>query len=406
MQLFDDNSNMEASGTIIPDEHTQRLDVPLDTPRKAAASPSRQKKLTEAELDAVRERFDEIPFILEDFTNQELLMEERSYPCSVGKLLEHMYMFYRGEKPDVQHIFHIVALLRPFLPGSVVKRAHHYDPLVAKHLAEEKDMLSQYANYCLDALNLTEDDVAAMLATPLAHIVRFGIKPFQMEMAWYTYQSQLHSGQIFNTYAVVQKMGGESFGTFKEEALAASAKSRTAYICLACERPIRRADKICEKCGKGPAPCPICWMKYSPYTATKRTKKLFDQMQNVVPERSLPSSVSDDNYDPDKIVAAPDYPILWQSCTSCGHGSHAACMADRMNDPEVGGCCPQPGCGCPCLPGPYRDRYIRNEEEERVRREVGTVRTDERKARESGAVKSARGLLDEGKRVRVVEPEK
>jgi WD40 repeat protein len=403
-QHFDSNGNMEASGTIIPEEHTQRLEVPVHTPQRAVAIPSRKQKLTEAEMEDLREQFDSLPFVLDDFTNQELLMEDRSYPCSVGKLLEQMYLFYAGEKPDAQHIFHIVALLRPFLPGSVVKRTHYYcDPLKEKPLGEEKELLLEYAKYCFNALNLTDDDVATMLATPLTHIVRFGIKPLEMEIAWRTYQTLLHQGQIFNTYAVVRKMGAESFGGFKEENLQEQSTYKMGLFCLACSRSIRRKDKICDHCKKEPAHCPVCWMAHSPFTATKRTRKLLEQMQNLVPS-TIESS--DDDYDPDKIKPSNNYPVLWQSCTSCGHGSHAACMAERMGDREIGGCCPEPMCGCPCLPGPYRDRYIREEEEERARAEAGTVRADERRVGESRAVKGARGILDEGKRVRVVEPGK
>jgi hypothetical protein len=401
-QHLDSNGNMEASGTIIPEEHTQHLDVHVHTPQKTRTGRLPVQKLSEEEMEANRENFNSIPFTLDDFTNQDLLMEDRSYPCSVGKLLEQMYLFYRGEKPDAQHIFHIVALLRPFLPGSVVKRAHYYcDPLKERPQGEEKKLLLEYAKYCFNTLNLTDDDVASLLATPITHIVRFGITPLEMEIAWHTYQTQLHQGQIFNTYAVVRKMGAESFGGFKEEALQEQSTQKIGLFCLSCNRSIRRPDKVCERCNKGPAHCPICWMAHSPFNATKRTRKLFEQMQNLNPSIS---KSSEDKYDPNKIEPPVDYPALWQSCTSCGHGSHAACMADLMSDAEIGGCCPEPMCGCPCLPGPYRDRYLREEEEERARREAGTVRTDERRVVESGAVKGARGMLDEGKRVRVVEP--
>ena len=47
-------------------------------------------------------------------------------------------------------------------------------------------------------------------------------------------------------------------------------------------------------------------------------------------------------------------------------------------------------------------------EEEKARKSVGSVKGDGRRIKESGAVKGARGLLglEEGKRVRVVEPER
>jgi WD40 repeat protein len=393
LQHLDNNGNMDASGTIIADEHTQRLEIPVHTPQKAAVSPTYQKKFTEAEIETAKENFDSIPFIADDFTNYDFLMDERTYPCSVGNLLEQLYLFYNQEKPDSQHIFHLIALLQPFLPGC---RVHDRGTIGKDRRATQKEVLSEYAKYCFDDLNLTEDDVASMLATPLTHIVRFGIKPSQMELTWKTYQDQLHRGQVFNTYAVVRKMGERSFGTFKEQALSDSV---IGLLCLSCSKPIRRPDGICDKCKQGSSPCPICWQKYSPYTATKRTRKLIEQQKNSTP----PSS---DGYDPNEIHTPPNHPVLWQTCFSCGHGSHAACMEHCMNDPEIGGCCPLPGCGCPCIPGPYRERYLREDEEQRIRKEAGSVRTDERRVGESGAVKGARGILDEGKRVRVVEPEK
>ena len=60
------------------------------------------------------------------------------------------------------------------------------------------------------------------------------------------------------------------------------------------------------------------------------------------------------------------------------------------------------------MPGMYRNETVKKQEEEKARKSIGSVRGDGRKVKESGAVKGARGLLgqEEGKRVRVVEPER
>jgi len=113
------------------------------------------------------------------------------------------------------------------------------------------------------------------------------------------------------------------------------------------------------------------------------------------------------------VLVQPQFnpPVLWQFCLTCGHGAHAACLDHQQKIPELGGRCPVYGCGCACIPGPYRDRLIREEEEERKIAMAGSVRGDRMSIVESGAVKTVRGLLggggsDQAKTVRVVEPEK
>lgn len=111
-----------------------------------------------------------------------------------------------------------------------------------------------------------------------------------------------------------------------------------------------------------------------------------------------------------KVQTLPELPVLWQFCLTCGHGAHAACLDHQQKIPELGGRCPYYGCGCACIPGPYRDRIIREEEKERAKAMAGSVRGDRKSIGESGAVKAVRGLLGGegggGKSVRVIEPKK
>jgi hypothetical protein len=102
-----------------------------------------------------------------------------------------------------------------------------------------------------------------------------------------------------------------------------------------------------------------------------------------------------------------NHPILWQSCLVCGHGAHASCLQHVQNDPRIGGKCPTEGCLCDCIPGPYRAMLNREALDEKAKRDRGSVRRDSVRVAESKAVSRARGLLEgDGRRVRLVEPGK
>lgn len=198
--------------------------------------------------------------------------------------------------------------------------------------------------------------------------------------------------------------------------------SAIGLVCIKCNKPINRPDKRCDSCGHRPDPCPICKQKYSPWTVTKRARNLeelkaaaFKVTGDGKPMEFLlapdePAWTGEKHDSEVKVQPLPELPVLWQFCLTCGHGAHAACLDHQQKIPELGGRCPYYACGCACIPGPYRDRIIREEEEERLKATAGSVRGDRKSIGDSGAVKAARGLLGgEGggmKSVRVVEPKK
>jgi len=253
----------------------------------------------------------------------------------------------------------------------------------AQHLVETGEILQDYAQYCKEELNLSTDEIHAILSDHLAHLARFGIPPWQAEAICMTYQEQLERCLLFTSSTVVRNLLCPSFGAFRETLLP---ESGIGLVCLKCKKPINRPDKKCDSCGHRPDPCPICWQKYSPYTVTKRARKLEEMkipafkmpkghgvMESILPAdhpasrvfKKVPQNEKRDDSQP-RLV----FPVLWQFCLSCGHGAHAACLQHQQAIPELGGRCPIGGCGCACIPGPYRDRMIREAEEEEKKGET------------------------------------
>jgi hypothetical protein len=292
--------------------------------------------------------------------------------------------------------------------------------------------MQEYAHYCKTELSLNVEETSLILTDHLAHLARFLIHPLQTEAVFTAYQEQLERCLLFTPSTMLRNLLYPSFGAFREHLLE---NSGIGLVCLKCNKPVNAATGKCEKCGKKHDPCPVCWQKFSPYLVTKRAKKAneasvpalriglggrlekastapptvtFEKTTRPPPSKNLAPA------DSLLLLPAPDPPTLWQFCLSCGHGAHAACLQHQQKQvPELGGRCPTAGCGCPCIPGLYRDQTAKKNEEEKARKAIGSVRHDGRKIKESGAVKGARGLLgggggekEEGKRVRVIEPER
>ena len=361
--------------------------------------------------------------VLEDFQRPPGLSLNRTYPISAGKMLQQSFCYHTALVPDAQQIFHLTALLKPFLPHSTGIAAHEQDNIGQLHLEETQHILQEYAQYCKVELNLDPEEIYLILNDHLAHLARFHIHPIQVEAIFTAYQEQLERCMLFTPSTVLRNLLYPSFGAFREHLLE---NSGIGLVCLKCNKPVSAATGKCEKCQKRHDPCPICWQKFSPYALTKRAKKVSEALvpslrigsdgrfQSVPTQVPIVSSQALSSKRPlleieDIAISQPNSPTLWQFCLSCGHGAHAACLQNQQKQvPELGGRCPTAGCGCPCIPGLYRDQTIKKAEEEKARKAVGSVKGDGRKVKESGAVRGARGLLgqEEGKRVRVVEPER
>jgi rRNA maturation endonuclease Nob1 len=408
--------HMEASGTIIPDETTLRLDQPRNDLSNGANDLLATLKIV------ANHRIDTTPSLVPgDFTTTpKVMLDEKSYPITAGKLLQQTFAYNTLQIPSPQHIFHLVSLFKRFLPNSIAIQPFQRGELETAHVANIRETLEDYAQYCKEELNLSTDEIHMVLSDHLTHLVRFGISPWQAEAICMAYEEQLNRCLLFTSSTVVRNLLYSSFGAFREDNTMQN--SAIGLVCIECNKPINRPNKRCEFCGHRPDPCPICKQKYSPWTVTKRARKLEElklptfKMNSEGRDMKFLLSVGHPSWTGDrtnledvKVQPLPDLPVLWQFCLTCGHGAHAACLDHQQKIPELGGRCPYYGCGCACIPGPYRDRIIR-EEEERAKAMAPSVRGDRKSIGDSGAVKAARGLLGGegggGKSVRVIEPKK
>jgi hypothetical protein len=337
-------------------------------------------------------------------------------------MLKQSFTYHTALVPDPQQIFHLTALLKPFLPHSAALGAHQVEVHGKTRLEETQRILEEYANYCKNEINLSTEDVYLILSDQLAHLARFHIHPLHVEAILTAYQEQLDRCGLFTPSTALRNLLYPSFGAFREHLLE---NSGIGLVCLKCNKPVNSATGKCDKCGRKSDPCPICWQKYSPFAMTKRAKKSnedsipslhigangrFERLPSIgSPAKSATKRAKPLLEIDDVAISAPDMPTLWQFCLTCSHGAHAACLQSQQKQvPELGGRCPTAGCGCACIPGLYRDQTIKKAEEGKARKSVGSVKGDSRKLKESGAVKGARGLLgqEEGKRVRIAQPEK
>jgi hypothetical protein len=407
---------MEGSGTITLEDTTLRLEQPPTELSSAANHVLATLKAIASHRD------DTTPSLVPgDFTSSpNMILNEKSYPITAGKLLQQTFAYNTLQIPNAQHIFHLVTLFKRFLPSSVAIQPFLRDECGKEHVAKTKEVLEDYAQYCKEELELSTDEIHMILSDHLTHLVRFGILPWQAEAICMAYEEQLSRCLLFTSSTVVRNLLYSSFGAFREDKTMQN--SAIGLICLKCNKPINRPDRRCDSCGRRPDPCPICKQKYSPWTVTKRARKLEERkipafkMNNdgkpmeFLLESDHPAWTGESATFDVKVEPLPEFPVLWQFCLTCGHGAHAACLDHQQKIPELGGRCPFFGCGCACIPGLYRDRVIREEEEERAKAMAGSVRGDRKSVGDSGAVKAVRGLLGGegggGKSVRVVEPKK
>ncbi|KAF2404597.1 hypothetical protein EJ06DRAFT_212202 [Trichodelitschia bisporula] len=341
-------------------------------------------------------------------------------PISAEALLRKILEYFTNEGPDAQHIMHLILLLKPFLDA---------------HAPEDKEarpMLESYLNYYHTDSNLSVNEAQAVLSNHIRHLARLGVTPWQADGVFATYQDQLRSLQLHIPQTLISRLLYPSFGNFADSTVK---DSQIGLLCLSCSKPINNhVNKLkCESCGSRAEPCPICWQKYSPYQVSKRSKKASQVYGSVsATATTTPTSLSSAASSargaaraPLRVLHPPAPPVLWQFCLVCGHGAHAACLAQQQKGAAaagpgelLGAQCPTEGCACACVPGPYLEGIVRDVEAEKRRREAGIVQRDGRRVGESRAVGRVGRMLDGdgsgggsnggagGRRVRVVVPDK
>jgi WD repeat-containing protein 24 len=352
----DDELNIEASQTIIPDDP---INLAADDPselneKKTKATPaSRQPSYGAGQTDAV--------------TAQQMTLE--------------MLEYYTDRTPNAQLVYHLTNLLRTVSQESEMGNDSSF-PLEPEPInpLREQSILSTYQEQ-LQGLQIYNASVSLALEAVKGHQYLFDTANAQIGFICMGCMKPINNPLTkFRCENCGQRQAPCPICWQKYPAIEATKKSRKAAL---------RSSY---------------WTHQSRFSNSENTTEKFPQAKESSTLGS-PALVTDSS--PVEAASQTKHPILWQSCLVCGHGAHASCLQHVQNDPRIGGKCPTEGCLCDCIPGPYRTQLNREALDERARKERGSVRRDSVRAPESKAVSRARGLLEgDGRRVRLVEPAK
>jgi WD40 repeat protein len=413
---FDFNTEMEASGTIVPDgpEGTRSpysMRLPASMMHSAVIAPP-----------AVTDRFSENALLLSDYQAMHVDAEEGSAYSVIG-FLNSLLTFHTSAQSDAQFSSILLLLLAPLLPQT-------HGPGETTDI-DVGEVLTAFSDTFI-SLGLTPTQAKAVLETQLSQLIATGINPYQAESILSTYHAQLYSLALYNSAASLRRLAYPAYPAVYDQALK---DTQLGLLCLSCKAPINNPlDKMrCESCKRAQAPCPICWSKYpafEPIAAQKRAKNKFRttfkdkdhrrKRSSLISNQALDLNLLNDGLSPSEPEDwAPDKATLWTWCSLCGHGGHSNCLSTWFADPQLSdGACATEGCLCDCVRGKRRDEKI----EEVLRLKAAKDRSklvrkgDDWKVKESKAVSAVRSALDQepqqqaqprkedGKRVRVVTP--
>jgi hypothetical protein len=417
---LDHHTDMEASGTIVPeffgDMRSPNGMMPLafETPATESVHP-------------VLNVSDQDTLSLSDFQAMHIDAEAESAYSVIG-LLNTLLAFSTTTQSDAQFSSLLILLLAPLLPQT-------HGPGDTPDI-DVGEVLTTFSDTFI-SLGLTPTQAKAVLSTQLSQIIATGINPYQAESILHTYHAQLHSLSLFNSAASLRRLAYPAYPAVYEQALK---DTQLGLLCLSCKSPINNPkDKMrCESCKRAQAPCPICWGKYpafGPINAKKKAKHKSRPSvddQDYGRQRSSVMSTQAMDLDRDNAIASPTIPetslpqkaTLWTWCPLCGHGGHTNCLSTWFANSAISdGACATEGCLCDCVQGKRRDEKI--EEVLRLKAEKDRSKFvrkgDDWKVKESQAVSAVRRTLDDepthaqlpasstrkddGKRVRVLSPE-
>jgi WD40 repeat protein len=413
---FDFNTEMEASGTIVPDgpEGTRSpysMRLPASMMHSAVIAPP-----------AVTDRFSENALLLSDYQAMHVDAEEGSAYSVIG-FLNSLLTFHTSAQSDAQFSSILLLLLAPLLPQT-------HGPGETTDI-DVGEVLTAFSDTFI-SLGLTPTQAKTVLETQLSQLIATGINPYQAESILSTYHAQLYSLALYNSAASLRRLAYPAYPAVYDQALK---DTQLGLLCLSCKAPINNPlDKMrCESCKRAQAPCPICWSKYPAFeriVAQKRAKNKFRttfkdkdhrrKRSSLISNQALDLNLLNDGLSPSEPEDwAPDKATLWTWCSLCGHGGHSNCLSTWFADPQLSdGACATEGCLCDCVRGKRRDEKI----EEVLRLKAAKDRSklvrkgDDWKVKESKAVSAVRSALDQeppqqaqprkedGKRVRVVTP--
>jgi WD40 repeat protein len=392
---FEYNTEMDASGTIVPEGPYEMTSpqvlrpIAAPTPSSPESAPPVPNVPTENKL------------MLADYQAMHVDVEvESAYPV-IG-LLNSLLEFHTSAQSDAQFGSIMLLLLAPLLPQT-------HNPANTTNI-DVGEVLTTFSDTFI-ALGLTSAQAKAVLSTQLSQLIATGINPYQAESILSTYHAQLHSLSLFNSAASLRRLAYPAYPAVYEQALK---DTQIGLLCLSCKSPINNPkDKMrCESCKRAQAPCPICWGKYpafEPITAQKKAKHktrssfqdrdhrrkrsslISYQAPGAVLHENSSSPSSPENWSPQKAT-------LWTWCSLCGHGGHTNCLSTWFADPHLSdGACATEGCLCDCVRGKRRDEKM----EEALRLKAAKDRSkpvrkgDDWNVRESKAVSAVRRALDD-----------
>lgn len=414
---FDYRSDMEASGTIVPDA--------FDDPRSPQDLKPPAAPLPAEDAVPVVEPTAEDKLLLSDFQAMHVDVEEKSAFSVIG-LLNSLLTSHANVQSDAQFSSILLLLLAPLLPQTHKTTESPY--------INPGEVLAAFSDTFI-SLGLTPTQAKAVLSTQLGQLIATGINPYQAESILHTYHAQLHSLSLFNSAASLRRLAYPAYPAVYEQALK---ETQLGLLCLSCKSPINNPkDKMrCESCKRTQAPCPICWGKYSafePVATKKRLKhKIRSNFKDRDHKRKRSSLMSNQALKPEEDFQgtsptvppnwSPQKATLWTWCPLCGHGGHTNCLSTWFAEPSLSdGACATEGCLCDCVQGHRRNEKV----EETLRLKAEKERSklvrkgDDWKVHESKAVSAVRSALgdgpvqepsavtsrkDDSKRVRVVQP--
>ncbi|PPJ58210.1 hypothetical protein CBER1_02631 [Cercospora berteroae] len=259
---------------------------------------------------------------------------------TIVEMLQQLINFYSNEQPFPQMASVLLLLVGPLLP-----RTH---PLP---IPEIHQTVSSYVDHFINSLGWNPEEVPALIQQCFEQPMRAGLQPLQVESILSTYHEQLLRYQLFDAAAVLRQLSYPAYPAVYEDFLG---DNRVYLSCGGCGKPVLASSDTlrCQSCRKKQEPCPICWMKNSPFETHTST--------------------------------------LHSMCLLCGHSGHAACLYDWYVVAKGRGC-PTAGCPCDCGAGERVDEKLA--EKEARAKSHARVKSDDWKARESKAVEGARDEL-------------
>lgn len=329
-----ESGNMEASGTIVPDEHrivtrsrgvstTKSADVSRTT-KSAPAATTHSNQGTTSSSDG---------FIPSDFLpSHEAEDTEATNPFTLITLLKQLLNYHTTTLSDAQTASHLILLLAPLLP-----QTHPLSDL------ETDTTISLYTEH-LSSLGHTDTSILTILDSSLSHLIAAGLQPLQAESILCTYHTQLRSLALHNEAAYLRRLCYPSFPTVYEQALR---DVEVGTRCGGCRRPIVNArNKLwCDSCGKEQASCPVCGCRDSVFEAVGKGRKAKAGRGHESAGIGAQEGGTGGNGQ-ETMVAAPRKANLFTTCLDCNHSAHTACLAQWQLSEST---CPVAGCPCVCI---------------------------------------------------------